>query len=112
MLPAPSVPAGTVAAEGGIGAAGGPIEPGGSIMGAPPPPLPPTLDPTETAGFEAAGATMPGCAAAGDIPPAAPAATGAAPAWAPPVNADDGLAGAEDAEDGIPPPIPAPADSP
>ncbi|AFM20642.1 hypothetical protein Mycch_6042 (plasmid) [Mycolicibacterium chubuense NBB4] len=105
-------PAGIVAAAGGAGAAGGPIEPGGSITGAPPPPPAPTLVPAGTALLGVAGVTMPGCAAAGATPPAALAATGAAPAWAPPVKADDGLAGAGAAVDGIPPPIPAPADSP
>ncbi|MGB3481357.1 MAG: hypothetical protein WBB07_03955 [Mycobacterium sp.] len=52
------MPAGTVAGGGGAAPAGGPIDPGGNIIGVPPPvPIP---APVEVAAAGAAGVTMPG----------------------------------------------------
>ncbi|MCH9766572.1 MAG: hypothetical protein K0U70_02095 [Actinomycetia bacterium] len=103
--PVPAGTAGDAAAAAGIAAAGGPMAPGGSIIGAPPPiPAP--------AG--AAGATTPGWTAPGETPPLAAAAdTGEADTAEPPAdNAGEGLAGAFGGIAGIPPPMPAPVDTP
>ncbi|SKM23015.1 Uncharacterised protein [Mycobacteroides abscessus subsp. massiliense] len=103
-LAEPRLPAGTVGAGGGA-PAGGPIEPGGSIIGALPPAEPIPVPVGAAAG--AAGDTMPGCAAAGDTPPPGAADTGGAACPPPADRAGDGLAGAGGGADGIPPPIPA-----